>query len=732
MIEFLCRNKILRQWLLPDRFMCRGPERRGLLTGLDGSGKTTLLYRWKLGEVVTTIPTMGFNVETVGGDGGLDLVLWDAGGSPRLRPLLRHYICSTEYVIFVHDASDHERRDEQITEFQAVAKQLAEAGGHYAWVIFNKQDLLPVAKRRRHVADLMRRYEKAAAKCSRAITVKVSDLPGLSATKSSNADLHVILEHVQEALLHGPPPNPVPMEESRTAEKLPRPDLDKLKRQAQQMIDADTLSADKFWCLFETGDLPAWNHYSHLRAGFFILVQGASSDMTLSDCAEKFINHLDRLRESDSDRFPNVINRTLTLFWLLQLHQSAFKYAQESRLNRPLSRGDFTSALLHAPELSDSGLWRDYFSKDRLFSADARERWCFSDLQPLPPVSGIPFTDASAFSIHEDSDESDRLVGFALAVAQRPHGDEEICRDDTGHALAALQSSIMRARTIDKSVPPFSETKARFWIQFVRACLAGVVPTSVDSTEHGTIRRQVPDTELTLEEFRDMFDITGEEWREHYSRVVWESVAARVAFVSPDLKRLPHALVVKPRISVGQAPRVSPDDNVEKRKMSEESSSEDDDATVVQADEVEMPSEDDLALMAAVVIDEAEMIALEETEGSMVKGNSHARMLLSLHRIFAEADRTAPAWPEGAMAAALQVPCPAADGVTQRTFWARQVLSAVMSSDAALTFEEFVEANKALANEEMPLGYYSRAIWAGEQASVRFIEPDRKPLPGGL
>ena len=40
-----------------------------LFTGLDAAGKTTLLYKLKLGEVVTTIPTIGnlflyeFNVE---------------------------------------------------------------------------------------------------------------------------------------------------------------------------------------------------------------------------------------------------------------------------------------------------------------------------------------------------------------------------------------------------------------------------------------------------------------------------------------------------------------------------------------------------------------------------------------------------------------------------------------------------------------------------------------------
>ena len=38
---------------------------RILILGLDGAGKTTILYRLQAGEVVTTIPTIGFNVETV-------------------------------------------------------------------------------------------------------------------------------------------------------------------------------------------------------------------------------------------------------------------------------------------------------------------------------------------------------------------------------------------------------------------------------------------------------------------------------------------------------------------------------------------------------------------------------------------------------------------------------------------------------------------------------------------
>eukprot|EP01006_Ploeotia_vitrea_P048874 TRINITY_DN67285_c5_g1_i3.p1 TRINITY_DN67285_c5_g1~~TRINITY_DN67285_c5_g1_i3.p1 ORF type:complete len:182 (+),score=46.26 TRINITY_DN67285_c5_g1_i3:60-605(+) len=112
---------------------------RILMVGLDAAGKTTILYKLKLGEIVTTIPTIGFNVETVEYK-NIKFTMWDVGGQDKLRPLWRHYFENTNGVIFVVDSNDKDRianaRDE-------LHKMLAEDELRDAilLVFANKQDL---------------------------------------------------------------------------------------------------------------------------------------------------------------------------------------------------------------------------------------------------------------------------------------------------------------------------------------------------------------------------------------------------------------------------------------------------------------------------------------------------------------------------------------------------------------------------------------------------------------
>uniref|UniRef100_A0AAQ5ZGD2 Uncharacterized protein n=1 Tax=Amphiprion ocellaris TaxID=80972 RepID=A0AAQ5ZGD2_AMPOC len=97
-----------------SRFSSRTPVRI-LMVGLDAAGKTTLLYRLKLAEVVTTIPTIGFNVETVDYK-NISFTVWDVGGQTIIRPLWRHYYVNTQGLIFVVDSSDSERIKEAADE----------------------------------------------------------------------------------------------------------------------------------------------------------------------------------------------------------------------------------------------------------------------------------------------------------------------------------------------------------------------------------------------------------------------------------------------------------------------------------------------------------------------------------------------------------------------------------------------------------------------------------------
>ena len=83
-------------------------DSRILMLGLDAAGKTTILYKFKLGEVVSTIPTIGFNVETVKYK-NIEFNMWDIGGQERIRPLWRHYYQNTDALIFIIDSSDKDR-----------------------------------------------------------------------------------------------------------------------------------------------------------------------------------------------------------------------------------------------------------------------------------------------------------------------------------------------------------------------------------------------------------------------------------------------------------------------------------------------------------------------------------------------------------------------------------------------------------------------------------------------
>ncbi|KAH6657494.1 ADP-ribosylation factor [Truncatella angustata] len=114
-------------------------EMRILMVGLDAAGKTTILYKLKLGEIVTTIPTIGFNVETVEYK-NIQFTVWDVGGQDKIRPLWRHYFQNTQGIIFVVDSNDRDRIIEAREELQRMLNE-DELRDAILLVFANKQDL---------------------------------------------------------------------------------------------------------------------------------------------------------------------------------------------------------------------------------------------------------------------------------------------------------------------------------------------------------------------------------------------------------------------------------------------------------------------------------------------------------------------------------------------------------------------------------------------------------------
>ncbi|KDO21576.1 hypothetical protein SPRG_13387 [Saprolegnia parasitica CBS 223.65] len=71
-----------------SRLFASNHETRVIMVGLDTAGKSTILYQLRLGESITTIPTIGFNVEQVQLE-GFNFTLWDIGPPLDRRTALR-------------------------------------------------------------------------------------------------------------------------------------------------------------------------------------------------------------------------------------------------------------------------------------------------------------------------------------------------------------------------------------------------------------------------------------------------------------------------------------------------------------------------------------------------------------------------------------------------------------------------------------------------------------------
>lgn len=129
------------------------PKVNAVMMGLDAAGKTTMLYQLRYGEVVTTIPTIGFNVETSAGP-DFAFTVWDVGGKDKIRPLWRHYYEGMNAIIFMVDSNDRDRVDQAREQLAPILSE-DELRHKCLLMYFNKQDL-PGAMRKAELVDKLR------------------------------------------------------------------------------------------------------------------------------------------------------------------------------------------------------------------------------------------------------------------------------------------------------------------------------------------------------------------------------------------------------------------------------------------------------------------------------------------------------------------------------------------------------------------------------------------------
>lgn len=119
------------------------PQVQVLLLGLDNAGKSTLLYKLKHNVSVSTVPTIGFNVEMLDARKNrknVAVTVWDVGGQSKMRENWQDYYQNAGAVVFVVDASDVGRMEEARSELEKALRN-DHLRGCPVILLANKQDV---------------------------------------------------------------------------------------------------------------------------------------------------------------------------------------------------------------------------------------------------------------------------------------------------------------------------------------------------------------------------------------------------------------------------------------------------------------------------------------------------------------------------------------------------------------------------------------------------------------
>ena len=305
-------------------------------------------------------------------------------------------------MLFMVDVTDQDRLVEAREELHTLAKTMVVKGGKYIFILLNKQDSLEPYDLEHRTRKVKEEIAKGLDDLPEYAYVEFLDTPGLNVKTGKGLDaalrrVKLVLQGKSMDPNH-PSPTKDPTSEPQIftdAEKTSLPPPPTPPTRASLIAKVKTLTAvaeqddSRFWTQFLTADIDVWDHYTHLRAGYFILISQPPSPSTLSSVAaatDAFMSHLSRLHAARPEKFRNTAHRTMTMFWLWQLERAAREQVAGTgggeREGWP-KRGEFGEVLLRKPEMMDGGLWKGWYSRERMFGGEARERWVEPDLRGL-------------------------------------------------------------------------------------------------------------------------------------------------------------------------------------------------------------------------------------------------------------------------------------------------------------------------------------------------------------
>ncbi|KAF9462304.1 ADP-ribosylation factor [Collybia nuda] len=380
-------STILRRFM--NRFY-RNNEYSITIAGLGYTGKTTMLYLLKLNEIVQTISSIGFNVESIEvplrGGGQLNFTGWDVGtgcGNPSvLSMLIGSYTASADALIWVVDSTDREGLKDSVGTLQDVIRRTeserSEAGtpaqAFPILILANKQDL-PEAQS----IDTVRKAFATLLRGRNACVFKSAFTQPDTGLQDAFEWLSIALELASAGKLPQPPKHN-PVADMRSVDTL----TEKLESWLGR-IEKDS-NPQEFLDQFHSISLPAWDHYTHIRIAFLLLRthgRQKGKDMIFSGI-EKYIT------ESSQTR-GRTFHITMTYFWIQIVHlgieskapQVPLKFSNGSS-TASTSSTDFEMFLLCNPYVADGNLWADFYSRDVMMSPAAKAGMVLPDKKPLP------------------------------------------------------------------------------------------------------------------------------------------------------------------------------------------------------------------------------------------------------------------------------------------------------------------------------------------------------------